>query len=278
MRNHALQVSGGTVSGVTNVDGGGVDWDIAIDPAGSGSVSVLLPATTDCAADGALCTSDGRMLSSGLARSIPALPSGDSRSVQTPLTGSFVSAPAAHDGSARFALELKFSAVLAPRSRAKLRSALTATGGTVAGVLRIGGQRDRWRIRVRPSGNGAVTLSLASSGACGSASAICADDGRALSGTVGTTIIGPPGLSVADAVVTEAANATLAFAVTLSRAASGTVTVGYATADGTAAAGSDYTATNGTLTFAAGETSKTVSVMRQVLGASFTESWRRPSG
>ena len=58
----------------------------------------------------------------------------------------------------------------------------------------------------------------------------------------------------------EAANATLAFAVTLSRAPSGTVTVDYATSDGTAAAGSDYTATSGTLTFAAGETAKTVSV------------------
>ena len=52
----------------------------------------------------------------------------------------------------------------------------------------------------------------------------------------------------------------LAFAVTLSRAPSGTVTVDYATADGTATAGSDYTARSGTLTFAAGETGKTVSV------------------
>ena len=58
----------------------------------------------------------------------------------------------------------------------------------------------------------------------------------------------------------EAANATLAFAVTLSRAPSGTVTVDYATSDGTATAGSDYTATSGTLTFAAGETAKTVAV------------------
>ena len=52
----------------------------------------------------------------------------------------------------------------------------------------------------------------------------------------------------------------LAFKVTLSRAASGTVTVDYATADGTATAGADYTAASDTLTFAAGETAKTVSV------------------
>ena len=38
------------------------------------------------------------------------------------------------------------------------------------------------------------------------------------------------------------------------------VTVDYATADGTATAGADYTAASGTLTFAAGERSKTVSV------------------
>ena len=67
-------------------------------------------------------------------------------------------------------------------------------------------------------------------------------------------------LSVADARTTEETDATLEFAVTLSQAASEPVTVDYATADGTAQAGQDYTATDGTLTFAAGETQKTVSV------------------
>ena len=58
----------------------------------------------------------------------------------------------------------------------------------------------------------------------------------------------------------EAADATVDFAVSLSRAASETVTVQYATSDGTATAGSDYTQTSGTLTFTAGESSKTISV------------------
>ena len=70
-------------------------------------------------------------------------------------------------------------------------------------------------------------------------------------------------LSVADARVAEprsGGSATLDFVVTLNPAASGTVTVDYATSNDTATAGADYTATSGTLTFAAGETSKTVAV------------------
>ena len=67
-------------------------------------------------------------------------------------------------------------------------------------------------------------------------------------------------LSVADARANEGAGASVAFEVSLSRAAAATVTVDYATADGTAEAGADYTASSGTLTFAAGEAAKTVNV------------------
>ena len=71
-----------------------------------------------------------------------------------------------------------------------------------------------------------------------------------------------PTLSVADAQANEGADA-VAFEVSLNRTFSGTahrVTVNYATADGTAKAGEDYTATSGSLTFAAGERVKTVNV------------------
>src|SRR3979411_176279 len=49
-------------------------------------------------------------------------------------------------------------------------------------------------------------------------------------------------------------------AFTVSRTGTAAFTVGYATADGTATAGSDYLAASGTLSFAAGQASQTISV------------------
>ncbi|HEX6182697.1 MAG TPA: Calx-beta domain-containing protein, partial [Pyrinomonadaceae bacterium] len=73
-----------------------------------------------------------------------------------------------------------------------------------------------------------------------------------------------PTLSINDVSVTEgdAGTVNAAFAVTLSSASSQPVTVNYATADGTATAGSDYTAVTSTaLSFAPGETKKNISVV-----------------
>jgi chorismate-pyruvate lyase len=69
----------------------------------------------------------------------------------------------------------------------------------------------------------------------------------------------PPSFAIANAAaVTE--GGTLAFAVTKTGTTSSSFSVNYATANGTAAAGSDYAAGSATLTFLAAETSKTVSV------------------
>ena len=69
-----------------------------------------------------------------------------------------------------------------------------------------------------------------------------------------------PSVRVSDAEATEGDDAEIVFRVTLSAAASGPVTVRYATADVTAVAGEDYEAASGTLTFAPGETERTVRV------------------
>ncbi len=52
----------------------------------------------------------------------------------------------------------------------------------------------------------------------------------------------------------------MVFTITLSQASTGSITVKYATADGTATAGSDYNAASGTLTFAPGVTKQTVTI------------------
>ena len=78
-------------------------------------------------------------------------------------------------------------------------------------------------------------------------------------------------MSVADASLTEgnAGSTNLTFTLTLSEPASQTITAGYATANGTAAAGADYTATSGTVTFTTGMTTRTVNV--PVLGDTLDE-------
>jgi hypothetical protein len=70
----------------------------------------------------------------------------------------------------------------------------------------------------------------------------------------------PITLSITDATVIEGQNPNVVVTVNLSAASSQTVTVNYATANGTAIAGSDYTTATGTLLFAPGNTSQTITV------------------
>ena len=69
-----------------------------------------------------------------------------------------------------------------------------------------------------------------------------------------------PSLSIADASTADETAANLTATVTLSGQSSSTVTVDYATSDGTASAGADYTTSSGTLTFNPGDTSKTFNI------------------
>jgi len=81
-------------------------------------------------------------------------------------------------------------------------------------------------------------------------------------GTGVGTIRNDDGISVNDATLLEgdSGSASMVFTVTLSSAASTAVSVNYATASGTALAGSDFDAASGTLNFAPGVSTQTVSV------------------
>ena len=61
---HAFTVTGGEVTQSRRLEeGSNIRWEIHIQPDGDGSVTVVLPITTNCNAQGAICTRDGRMLS-----------------------------------------------------------------------------------------------------------------------------------------------------------------------------------------------------------------------
>ena len=270
MRDALFDVTGGAITQVRRT--GSVrnqQWTLTVTPAGTADVTLTLRGTTACTATHAVCTSDGRTLQGGttvtVAGPTPApqpVQEAPQQPVQVALTGGFASAPPEHDGSAAFTLEFHLSE--APRGLGwqVVRDHLfDVSEGSLTRVRRIGAVHNQgWALTVTPAGNKPVTLTLQATTSCDDADAVCTSDGRMLTGGTTTSIPGPAALSVADDSVTEGPAATLDFKVTLDRTRHATVTVDWATSDGTATAGQDYTADSGTLTFTAGQTSKTVSI------------------
>jgi large repetitive protein len=75
--------------------------------------------------------------------------------------------------------------------------------------------------------------------------------------TINDNDVAPPSFAISDApAVSEGGN----LVYTVTKTGSGAADVSYATADGTATAGSDYTSTSNTLVFASGDTTKTITV------------------
>ena len=256
LREDAFEVTGGRVTRGKRVDRRKDLFEITVEPDGAGEVAISLPAGRECSVSGAICTwGPPRKQLTNTPTATVAGPAG------APLTASFVDVPAEHDGESAFKLRIAFSEPLSRMSGRRLRSDVVAvSGGRATAAGRVNRRRDLWKVTVEPDSLADVTVTLSSGAACGTPAAVCTSDGRALSNTISTTVRGPVAVSVADARAEEGTDETIDFAVSLSRAASGTVEVSYATADGSATAGEDYTRTGGTLSFAPGETEKTVRV------------------
>ena len=67
MRDRVLDVTGGTITKARRLtQGSNAGWEITVTPSGNADVIITLSATTDCSAQGAVCTQGGKKLSEGL--------------------------------------------------------------------------------------------------------------------------------------------------------------------------------------------------------------------
>ena len=225
------------------------EWRLTVVPRNVEDVTLTLP-VRPCTAANAACIGGQPLASAATA------------TIEGPVfTAAFSNVPAEHDGSA-FTVDFDLSAEPRELSFRTVRDRLfAATGARIAKAKRrTAGNDTGWRLTVVPEGYGEARLALRSTIDCSRPPGVCNRAGRRLEGPLELTVSGPPTLSVADAEVEEGEGAELRFVVELSRAVDETVTVDYATSDGSATAGVDYTKTAGTLTFNPGETAHKVAV------------------
>ena len=72
VRDHTFTVTGGAVTYVRRLEPGkNVRWEITVTPGSNADVAIALNATTDCSAQGAICTEDGGKLAGGLQLVVP---------------------------------------------------------------------------------------------------------------------------------------------------------------------------------------------------------------
>ena len=254
-RDQAIEATNGTVRESKRVGGSSAEWEVTVAPSSREAVTVSISGgSAACGQGDAVCTEDGRRLSNSPSVTVEGPPA-------VPLTAELDGVPEAHDGQSTFTFGLTFSQEPRVGYRTLRDSAFDVGGGAVRKARRRQSGSDlSWEITVEPSSHRDVSIRLPETGSCSASGAICTGDGRPLSHALSASVRGPAAMSVSDARVEEAAGAAVAFAVTLSRAASDRVTVDYRTRDGSAQAGEDYRAASGTLTFSAGEASKTIEV------------------
>ena len=74
LRDHAFTVTGGEVAGARRLDGDSdtpnIRWEITVSPDSGGDVTITLPVTEDCDAEGAICANGDKKLSNRLERTV----------------------------------------------------------------------------------------------------------------------------------------------------------------------------------------------------------------
>ena len=180
---------GGTVTEARRVAEAGTegeDWDIYVQPDGSGDVTIGLRTGQECHLPVQLCSKDilrigkwrqevrgGTWIQEWTETTIPLLTQG--------VTATVVDAPHRHDGSGIFDVRVRFDAELFNSYLQVMRAFEGTTGGTVVRTrpaVRRDGTQDGtlWDITVRPDGSSDVTLTLKTGGPCQAMGQPCSKD------------------------------------------------------------------------------------------------------
>ena len=281
LRDSAFEVIGGSVTGARRLEQGkNQRWEITVELDTQEDLTIALPVGPACGEPNAICTAGRKQLSRRLEATVPGPASTTAQEEPASTTvmrtlwsstltvgqpdflgfigsgngGSLSSAGWSESGRAHTVggVNLALFGLSSDRPN-ELWVELSPTPGNLDGLtLHVGGRAHALSEAVVTGNRFAWPV--------GGLTWAAGD--RVFLRLVRTVEVAAPGtgLSVADVEMREGPNAVLRFPVTLTPASSSTVTVDYATSDGTAEAGADYTETSGTLTFAPGETKKTIPV------------------
>ena len=112
-----------------------------------------------------------------------------------PLTTSFESVPAEHDGSRAFSFRVRFSEDVKVSYWVLRDEAFIVSGGTVTNARPVGGRNDPWEILLQRDGPDEINVTLLATSSCDDAGAICISDRQPLSNSPSATVAGPPAIS-----------------------------------------------------------------------------------
>ena len=119
---------------------------------------------------------------------------GEGRTAATTLSAWFEDVPDAHDGATEFTLTLKFSARVSTLVRHLRHQRLVLADGTVTGMRRVDKTAEgaaEFTLRITPTGQDAVAVSLPADGTACDAGGVCTADGVQLTQGADASVPGP---------------------------------------------------------------------------------------
>ncbi len=127
-------------------------------------------------------------------RSLSQNSAGDESQDSSQLTARISEAPASHDGTTEFGVQIEFSRADLRVTAQALRDALTVLGAELVDVAQVDGRLDLWELRLQPHGSGSVSILLQPSGKCPKkGGALCTTDDLPLTNSLGLQLPGTKG-------------------------------------------------------------------------------------